>query len=106
MSIARDFRAKSIVGIDIDPKLIAIARKNVKHYVKREESPRGDEGETPGKKGKSSEFFPISMPILYGAIDIPGFEDAKPKGRGFPNNVKFKQVRRFFLFTRNHHFDV
>lgn len=92
LSVARDFRARSITGIDIDQKLISIARKNIKHYVKTVESPRPDEAQVARiSETKSSEFFPISMPILYGAIDIPGFHD-KPKGRGFPNNVTFKQV--------------
>lgn len=92
LSVARDFGAKSVTGIDIDPKLIAIARKNVKYYVKNSESPKPDQVngiEVPKKK--SSEFFPISMPILYGSIDIPGFSDANT-GRDFPNNVVFKTV--------------
>ncbi|XP_072379279.1 7SK snRNA methylphosphate capping enzyme-like isoform X1 [Diabrotica undecimpunctata] len=95
LSVARDFGAKSIVGIDIDQKLISIARKNVKHYVKKEDpipSPiRIVEGQSDEKKIKSSEFFPISMPILYGAIDVPGFTDTHNRSRGFPNNVTFKQ---------------
>ncbi|KAJ8920172.1 hypothetical protein NQ315_011833 [Exocentrus adspersus] len=91
LSVARDFGARSVTGIDIDQKLISIARKNIKHYVKTVESPRPDEAQVARvSAAKSSEFFPISMPILYGAIDIPGFHD-KPKGRGFPNNVTFKQ---------------
>ncbi|KAL4154547.1 hypothetical protein QTP88_000404 [Uroleucon formosanum] len=32
-SIARDFGAKSVVGMDIDRKLINIARKNVQYYI-------------------------------------------------------------------------
>lgn len=31
-SVARDFGAKSVLGIDIDNKLIRIARKNVRYY--------------------------------------------------------------------------
>lgn len=89
LSVARDFGAKSVVGIDIDKKLISIARKNIKHYVSSE-SP-SHEFDTSGYIKKSSEFYPISMPILYGPIDIPGFSDQK-KGQGFPNNVTFVQV--------------
>lgn len=33
LCVARDFGARSAVGLDIDRKLINIARKNVKHYV-------------------------------------------------------------------------
>lgn len=111
LSIARHFDAKSVTGIDIDPKLIAIARKNVRHYVKTTEGDGtvlGPKNVREGKvkfrnkrfkqsimtektSSKSSEFFPISMPILYGAIDVPGFSDMH-KGDGFPDNVTFKQV--------------
>lgn len=93
LSVARDFGAKSVVGIDIDKKLINIARKNIKHYVSSE-SPTRDNDLTDSislLNKKNSEFFPISMPILYGPIDIPGFNDQK-KGQGFPNNVTFVQV--------------
>ncbi|KAL1497830.1 hypothetical protein ABEB36_008721 [Hypothenemus hampei] len=90
LSIARDFKARSITGIDIDSKLISIARKNVKHYVKTAESasPRIEINSKSHKS--SSEFFPLSLPILYGPIDIPGFHDTH-LGREFPNNVIFKQ---------------
>lgn len=97
--MARDFRARTVTGIDIDPKLISIARKNVKHYVKTEESPpQSDELAVERAINtndvKSSEFFPISMPIIYGAIDVPGFHDARNTVKGFPNNVTFKQVSK------------
>lgn len=98
LSVARDFGAKSVVGIDIDKKLISIARKNIKHYVSSE-SPSRDSISSDlldGHNKKSSEFFPISMPILYGPIDIPGFSDQK-KGQGFPNNVTFVQVSPLFI---------
>lgn len=107
LTVSRDFGAKSVVGIDIDDKLIGIARKNIKHYVKlptgstikspsQDESPRkfspgctvDPQGAEKGK-AKRSEFFPLSMPILYGAIDIPGFRERQ--GRGFPQNVTFKK---------------
>lgn len=104
LSIARDFGAKYVTGIDIDSKLINIARKNIKHYVKSNEtnSPKQHQdfcNDTNlvnvkiNKQNNSCEFFPISMPILYGAIDIPGFNDTS-NGRGFPNNVSFKTVRQ------------
>ncbi|XP_018568030.1 probable RNA methyltransferase Y17G7B.18 isoform X2 [Anoplophora glabripennis] len=73
LSVARDFRARSITGIDIDQKLISIARKNIKHYVKTVESPRPDEAQVARLSEAKSSFHD------------------KPKGRGFPNNVTFKQ---------------
>lgn len=98
LSVARDFGAKTVTGIDIDDKLIGIARKNIKHYVKRLPSPRGEEFQMQRmieEKQSSSEFFPISMPILYGPIDVPGFEDYS-KSSGFPKNVTFQRVSKTF----------
>ncbi|KRT86728.1 methyltransferase, partial [Oryctes borbonicus] len=91
LSVARDFGAKSVVGLDIDKNLIGIARKNIKHYVSSE-SPRDDDCKDVKDRAvmKSSELYPISMPILYGPIDIPGFND-KHKGHKFPYNVTFVQ---------------
>ncbi|XP_050304543.1 7SK snRNA methylphosphate capping enzyme-like isoform X2 [Anthonomus grandis grandis] len=77
LSVARDFRARTVTGIDIDPKLISIARKNVKHYVKTEENTTAGSETTPDTKTvpeKSSRFH-----------------DSREQGRGFPKNVTFKQ---------------
>ncbi|KAL3268384.1 hypothetical protein HHI36_007500 [Cryptolaemus montrouzieri] len=93
LSVARDFDAKTVLGIDIDDKLISIARKNIKHYVKSVNSPRSDEMRSQGPLGNekcSSEFFPISLPIIHGPIDVPGFEDCS-RSKGFPKNVTFKR---------------
>ncbi|XP_046476684.1 7SK snRNA methylphosphate capping enzyme [Neodiprion pinetum] len=89
LSIARDFAARSVTGIDIDRKLINIARKNVKHYVNCVRSPATHED---GGKGKDCDasFYPLSMPISYGLIDIPGFTKNKSQ-KGFPYNVTFVQ---------------
>lgn len=89
LSVARDFAARSVTGIDIDKKLINIARKNVKHYVSCVQSPASTEGGDP--KEYDANYFPDSMRINYGPIDIPGFtrhHDAK----GFPYNTTFVQV--------------
>ncbi|GLV35998.1 uncharacterized protein CBL_09784 [Carabus blaptoides fortunei] len=90
LSIARDFGAKSVVGIDIDKKLIGIARKNVRHYVNCNDSPR-DESECSSRPDKSDKCFPISMPILYGPVDVPGMQNDEVRGQGFPHNVTFVQ---------------
>ncbi|KAK7065375.1 hypothetical protein SK128_002908 [Halocaridina rubra] len=72
LTIARDFNPKSVVGVDIDKKLVNIAQKNIKHYM---------------QKGNMEENnFPKSMKLLYGPL--------KPQipvegGRRFPYNVKF-----------------
>ncbi|KAK7790249.1 hypothetical protein R5R35_001050 [Gryllus longicercus] len=85
LTIARDFGAKSVVGLDIDRSLVDIARVNVRHYVNYADSPSNE--------GASAKFFPISMPILYGPVDIPGITKSdSPSGhKKFPHNVSFVQ---------------
>ncbi|OXU18037.1 hypothetical protein TSAR_000510 [Trichomalopsis sarcophagae] len=88
LSVARDFSARSVTGIDIDKKLINIARKNVKHYVNCVQSPASTEdGE---RKEYDANYFPTSMLINYGPVDIPGFTKHNDH-KGFPYNVTFVQ---------------
>lgn len=113
LSLGRDFRARSVVGIDIDRKLIEIARKNVRHYVNYEQSPAPTAACTPSSTPSHStpsyqnlsgkeisphdRFFPISMPIVYGPIEIPGITDGIRTPRPataplpFPKNISFVQ---------------
>ncbi|XP_076393012.1 7SK snRNA methylphosphate capping enzyme [Megachile rotundata] len=86
LSVARDFSAKSVTGIDIDRTLINIARKNIKHYVNCVQSPARNEN----NDHQDVNFFPISMPINYGPVDIPGFTKNNSH-KGFPYNVTFVQ---------------
>lgn len=86
LSVARDLSARSVTGIDIDRTLINIARKNIKHYVNCVQSPAGNED----SDHQDVNFFPMSMPISYGPVDIPGFTNKNHKG--FPYNVTFVQV--------------
>lgn len=110
LMVARDLGARSVVGIDIDRKLIDIARKNVRHYVKCAESPPGDRmmSDCPPNR-----FFPISMPILYGPVDVPGFikGESPSERKKFPNNVSFVQGNyvlesETLLGTEQSQFDV
>ncbi|XP_076290281.1 7SK snRNA methylphosphate capping enzyme [Lasioglossum baleicum] len=86
LSVARDLAAHSVTGIDIDRTLINIARKNIKHYVNCVQSPAGNED----SDHHDVNFFPMSMPINYGPVDIPGFTKNK-NYKGFPYNVTFVQ---------------
>lgn len=90
LSVARDFGAKSVAGIDIDRTLIHIARKNVKYYVNCVQSPISNE-DSERRDSSDVSFFPMSMPISYGPVDIPGFTKHK-QHKGFPYNVTFVQV--------------
>lgn len=71
LCLARDFNPAQIVGIDIDPQLIALARKNVKTYVPSHPHERQ---------------FPISMPMMYGPIPSTSCASSY-----FPRNVSFVQ---------------
>lgn len=102
LCIARDFGAKSVLGIDIDKNLIGVARKNIKHYVNNAPPANIMDRSCEKKRFKKQncEFFPISMPILYGPIDIPGINtDDAPQT--FPNNVTFKQVNHSHQQTQS-----
>ncbi|KAH0552420.1 7SK snRNA methylphosphate capping enzyme-like [Cotesia glomerata] len=90
LSVARHLAARSVTGIDIDRKLIGIARSNIKHYVNCARSPAGNDDEAGTSNDCDSSFFPMSMPITYGPIDVPGFTK-KNKDKGFPYNVTFVQ---------------
>lgn len=91
LSVARDLRARSITGIDIDRTLINIARKNIKHYVNWVQSPASNEENDRSVSDSDVNFFPKSMPISYGPVDIPGLIKNKQE-KGFPYNVTFIQV--------------
>lgn len=73
LCVARDFSPRQIVGIDIDPKLIALARKNIKTYSNSHPDQR---------------HFPMSMPLMYGSI--PSTSNAAMSTR-FPDNISFVQ---------------
>lgn len=79
LTVAREFEPRKIVGLDIDRKLIDIAKKNIKHYVNWEP----DVGE---------EKFPISMPVVYGPLGVPGI--VNEDSAAFPRNVSFVHVSR------------
>lgn len=102
LAVGREFAVKSITGIDIDKMLINIARNNIKHYVNWEASPARNAGseDAAGPSSRQPEtdagFFPISMPICYGPIDVPGFSKHN-KDKGFPYNVSFVQVKYLFF---------
>lgn len=76
LAIAKEMHPRKIVGIDIDSSLIAAARKNVRHYISKENIGNGS--------------FPISNTLSYGPIAAPPVNDAGSNPK-FPNNVLFVQ---------------
>ncbi|XP_033763561.1 7SK snRNA methylphosphate capping enzyme-like [Pecten maximus] len=76
LAVAKEMHPRKIIGIDIDSSLIAAARKNVRHYISKENMSCGS--------------FPISNTLSYGPIAAPPVNDvySYPK---FPHNVVFVQ---------------
>ncbi len=122
MSIAiaksRILQTKSVTGIDIDKKLIAVAKSKLKRYVRVPEhvySPKDFEetpGNTPGKS-RRVELFPSSFATCYGNLSALFKQKQKKKvhspskpstphtydSRGdlFPDNISFEDVSVFDL---------
>ena len=79
LSVARDFKPKKITGLDIDPKLIKMAKKNIRYFAKSEEEKQ----------------FPKMMCQIYGPMGT-AFLHNNPNE--FPSNVKFQTVSPFKLY--------
>lgn len=67
LAISKYFAPKSITGVDIDPKLIKIARSHSKRQVGVPNSKK-NEIEPESAKHRRTECFPMSFPICYGNI--------------------------------------
>uniref|UniRef100_A0A0K8TEB8 RNA methyltransferase n=4 Tax=Lygus hesperus TaxID=30085 RepID=A0A0K8TEB8_LYGHE len=69
--VARDLGARKVVGLDIDRALIEKARVGLKKFS--------------GSQGGAK--YPVSMPLTYGSLDVPGL----PHANHFPHNLSFIQ---------------
>lgn len=78
LALACDFSPLKIVGMDIDPKLIMVARKNIRYYMSSDKV--------------ATSKFPISNMLSYGPIEAPPVFREVEKQTFFPHNVLFKQV--------------
>ncbi|KAL5238768.1 hypothetical protein ACI65C_006178 [Semiaphis heraclei] len=95
-SIARDFCAKSVVGMDIDRKLINIARKNVQYYI-NDSTPSSSSQPSSNHHFKDSALkncndlncdnLNKSLPMQYHPIKSVGLKLSER----FPYNVSFVQ---------------
>ncbi|OWF41071.1 7SK snRNA methylphosphate capping enzyme-like [Mizuhopecten yessoensis] len=74
LAIAKEMHPRKVIGIDIDSSLIAAARKNVRHYISKE----------------NTGSFPISNTLSYGPIAAPPVNEANSHPK-FPHNVVFVQ---------------
>lgn len=115
IAIARSkiLQTKSVTGIDIDKKLIAVAKSKLKRYVRVPEqsnSPKDFEetpGNTPGKS-RIIQLFPTSFATCYGNLSAlfkqkqkkTVHSPSKPstphtydsRGDLFPDNISFEDV--------------
>jgi len=102
LTIARDFKPRTIVGVDIDGLLVGIARKNVRHYIDAATPGGRAEGEQPtSRSARQSGRFPPSFTKAYGPLSAPPLD---VKQGEFPYSVFFKQVsfvRMYCTYTRN-----
>lgn len=80
IELAKKFSPKKIVGMDIDPKLITSAKKNVRSILSKEKI--------------DISKFPASLPLIHGPIAAPPVIDPKssPCSVMFPHNMMFMQV--------------
>lgn len=85
--LARDHHPRKIVGIDIDPILIQIAQKNIRHYC------------------PTAKKFPDSFASLYGPLRAPYVNTGQNSegGKEFPENVVFIQGN--YVFSQDEFLD-
>ena len=72
LSVARNFSPRRIVGIDVDRRLIAAAKRNIKHCLNDNRSR-------------------TSLKDVYRPVSLPS-DAMKSSASGFPQNVMFQVV--------------
>lgn len=77
LSIARDYQPSKIVGMDIDAKLISVARKNIRFYM--------------SSSVTDTQRYPVSCAANFGPIAVPPVTHKGAAKSGFPHNVLFMQ---------------
>ena len=82
MAVGKHFKPKSIVGMDIDKKLVDRAKRNLARYASI-------------TRGDGEEDYPICFPLMYGPIKSVALmeKEAESEEKGvvkeFPANIKF-----------------
>lgn len=112
LSIAKYFSPKTITGIDIDKKLIGIARSKLKKYVAVPNQLLETDLSTEAAKHRhKTECFPMSFPICYGNLSVafkqiqkkmqtpqtlpstPQTPQNEAQNLRIPDNISFEEVR-------------
>lgn len=111
LAIAKFLSPKSIVGVDIDRKLINIARNKLRKHVSVPESLMNIDLAAETSKRHRTEIFPMSFPICYGNLSA-AFKQLQKKSQTpqtmpstprtnqneiqplqIPENVSFEEVK-------------
>lgn len=110
LAIAKLLSPKSINGVDIDRKLVNIARNKLKKYVAVPDSLREADLTTETAKRHRTECFPMSFPICYGnlsaafkqiqkkvqtpqtLVSTPQTPQNEAQNPRIPENVSFEEV--------------
>lgn len=111
LAIAKLLSPKSITGVDIDRKLITIARNKLKKYVAVPDSLLDIDFTADTAKRHRTECFPMSFPICYGnmsaafkniqkkvqtpqtMMSTPQTPQNEAQNPRIPENVSFEEVR-------------
>jgi hypothetical protein len=126
LSIAKYFSPKSITGIDIDKKLINIARSKMKKYVavpnRLLDSDLTNDAAKHRHHHHRTECFPMSFPICYGNLSVafkqiqkkmqtpqtlpstPQTPQSDAQNLRIPENISFEEVRVLIIHSPNTHF--
>lgn len=94
LSIALVFRPAKIVGLDIDQRLIDVAKKNLSicQQMSQEQKLRQRKQSIVSKSPVESKVFPVSMIRMYGPSTAPSLnpDEASTSALGFCRSVIFK----------------
>ncbi|XP_064408938.1 7SK snRNA methylphosphate capping enzyme [Latimeria chalumnae] len=97
LAVARSFKPRRIVGLDLDGGLIYAARQNVRHYLSEQLQ------RPPGQQGAPTRQFPLSMTINRGPLAAPQVP-LQSSASEFPNNVTF--VKGNYVLERDELLDT
>jgi len=110
LAVAKLLSPKSITGVDIDRKLIKIARNKLKKYVAVPDSLRRTDLNVETAKRHRTECFPMSFPLCYGnmsaafrqiqkkvqtpqtLVSTPQTPQNEAQNPRIPENVSFEEV--------------
>lgn len=114
LAVAKLLSPKSIVGVDIDRKLINLARNKLKKYVAVPSNLAEGDLAAETVKRHRTECFPMSFPICYGnlsasfqkiqkkvqtpqtLVSTPQTPQNEVQSPRIPENVSFEEVSRRF----------